>query len=79
MRSLMAVIFLGTCVLSPAASIAQAPSSDLPALLVIVRHAEFAEGGPPGNPPLSPAGIKRAQDLAAVLKDTNSLPLLLRN
>jgi hypothetical protein len=29
MRSLMAVIFLGTCVLSPAASIAQAPSSDL--------------------------------------------------
>jgi len=70
MRRLIAATFLGTCVLTPAASIAQAPSSDLPTFLVLVRHAEFAEGGPPGDPPLSPAGIKRAQDLAAVLKDT---------
>lgn len=69
MRGVIPLIFLGWCVFNPATSNAQVAASELPALLVLVRHAEFASG-PPGNPPLSPEGKKRAQDLAAALKDT---------
>jgi phosphohistidine phosphatase SixA len=43
--------------------------SDLPALIVFVRHAEF-ESEPKDDPHLNAAGIKRAQDLAAALRDT---------
>jgi len=32
-----------------------AAPGDLPAMIVLVRHAEF-DSGPPGNPPLSVAG-----------------------
>jgi phosphohistidine phosphatase SixA len=54
--------------LQPTLSRAQVPG-DLPALTVLVRHAERASA-PADDPPLTPAGIKRAQDLAATLRDT---------
>lgn len=56
--------------LQPTPSNAQTPAaSDLPALIVIVRHAERASE-PPDNPPLTAAGTQRAKDLAAALRDT---------
>jgi len=54
--------------LQPTSSNAQG-SIDLPALTVLVRHAERASA-PADDPPLTPAGMKRAQDLAAALRDT---------
>jgi phosphohistidine phosphatase SixA len=45
-----------------------AQASDLPALIVIVRHADRASE-PADNPPLTAAGTQRAQDLAKVLRD----------
>jgi broad specificity phosphatase PhoE len=39
-----------------------------PALVLLVRHAEKARE-PAEDPPLTPAGVQRAQDLAAALKD----------
>src|SRR5438045_7717978 len=54
--------------LQPISSNAQG-SGDLPALTVLVRHAERASA-PADDPPLTPAGMKRAQDLAAALRDT---------
>lgn len=46
-----------------------AGNSDLPALIVLVRHAERASE-PPDDPPLTAAGVQRAQDLAAALRST---------
>jgi phosphohistidine phosphatase SixA len=61
-----AVMFL---LAQPIPSNAQsAASADLPALTVLVRHADRAPA-PPGDPPLSAAGVKRADDLAAALRD----------
>jgi hypothetical protein len=42
---------------------------ELPALTVLVRHAERA-AAPADDPPLTAAGTKRAQDLATTLRDT---------
>ena len=56
--------------LQPTASYAQAPTArDLPALIMLVRHAERASQ-PKDDPPLSAAGIQRAEDLKAVLSHT---------
>jgi broad specificity phosphatase PhoE len=56
--------------LQPTASYAQAPTArDLPALIVLVRHAERASQ-PKDDPPLSAAGTQRAEDLKAVLSHT---------
>jgi phosphohistidine phosphatase SixA len=56
--------------LQPTLSNAQTPAaSDLPALIVLVRHADRASE-PPDNPPLTAAGIQRAKDLAAALSNT---------
>jgi phosphohistidine phosphatase SixA len=41
-------------------------ASDLPAMIVLVRHAEKADK-PAGDPPLTSEGSKRAEQLAAVL------------
>ncbi len=42
--------------------------ADLPAMIVLVRHADRASN-PSNDPPLTTAGAKRSQDLAAVLGD----------
>lgn len=39
-----------------------------PALVILVRHAEKA-AEPANDPPLTPAGVQRARDLAAALKE----------
>jgi broad specificity phosphatase PhoE len=67
--SLMLVASIMLLVQSDRSEAETSGTSGLPALLVLVRHAEFAPE-PKGNPPLSPQGIKRAQELASVLKDT---------
>jgi phosphohistidine phosphatase SixA len=55
--------------LKPSVSTAQAPAArDLPALIVVVRHAEKASE-PKNDPPLTAAGKQRAQHLAEVLRD----------
>jgi broad specificity phosphatase PhoE len=60
---------LAAC-LQPTVSNAQAPAPrDLPALIVVVRHAEKATE-PKDDPPLTAAGKQRAQHLAAVLRGT---------
>ena len=54
----------------PAPSISQTVgSADAPALTVLVRHADRA-ATPADDPPLTAAGMKRAEDLAAALHDT---------
>jgi len=54
----------------PAPSISQTVgSADAPALTVLVRHADRATS-PADDPPLTAAGMKRAEDLAAALHDT---------
>ena len=54
----------------PAPSNAQAVgSADAPALTVLVRHADRAST-PADDPLLTAAGAKRAEDLAAALRDT---------
>jgi phosphohistidine phosphatase SixA len=54
--------------LQPTLSDAQTPAaSDLPALIVLVRHADRE---PPDDPPLTAAGVQRARDLAAALGNT---------
>jgi len=56
--------------LQPTGSYAQAPTArDLPALIMLVRHAERASQ-PKDDPPLSAAGTQRAEDLKAVLSHT---------
>jgi phosphohistidine phosphatase SixA len=54
--------------LVPVRAHAQVPG-DLPALTVIVRHADSAPE-PPDDPGLTAAGMQRAQDLAAALRNT---------
>jgi phosphohistidine phosphatase SixA len=69
-KALLILVASSILLFQPARSNAQAPvTGDVPALLVFVRHAEFAPE-PRDNPPLSAAGAKRAQDLAAALSDT---------
>jgi phosphohistidine phosphatase SixA len=64
---LMAALFLAQIVFPQQRSLA---ASDLPSMVVLVRHAEKAST-PPDDPPLTNAGIMRAQDLAVALGDTN--------
>ena len=53
----------------PEILVAQTPAGgDLPALVVLVRHAEPASE-PADNPPLADAGTRRAQALAATLRN----------
>ena len=63
--ALVATIFL----VSPFRTVAQSADhgSGLP-VLILVRHADKA-AEPADDPPLTPAGIKRAQDLATALRD----------
>ena len=62
--ALAAVLWLA----QPAPSISQTVgSADAPAMTVLVRHADRPAGF---DPPLNPAGMKRAEDLAAALHDT---------
>jgi phosphohistidine phosphatase SixA len=54
----------------PAPSISQTVgSANAPALTVLVRHADRASA-PADDPPLTDAGMKRAEDLAKALHDT---------
>ena len=60
----------------PAPSISQTVgSADAPALTVLVRHADRA-ATPADDPPLTAAGMKRAEDLAAALHDTRFSAIL---
>jgi phosphohistidine phosphatase SixA len=68
LRPVLAVALTATAfVIAPFRSVAQPanPADELP-VLVLVRHADKA-AQPADNPPLTEAGAKRAQDLAAVL------------
>ena len=59
-----------------APSISQAVgSADAPALTVLVRHADRA-ATPADDPPLTAAGMKRAEDLAAAVHDTRFSAIL---
>jgi phosphohistidine phosphatase SixA len=63
-------LLLSTIWLQPAVTNAQASGpDDLPLVIVLVRHAEKASQ-PANDPPLTAAGLQRAQDLAASLRDT---------
>jgi phosphohistidine phosphatase SixA len=64
---LMAALSVAQIVFSHEPALA---ASDLPSMVVLVRHADKASK-PPDDPPLTNAGIKRAQDLAVALGDTN--------
>jgi phosphohistidine phosphatase SixA len=61
-----AVLWLAQAAPSKAQAVGPA---DAPALTVLVRHADRATA-PADDPPLTPAGMKRAEDLAAALHDT---------
>lgn len=54
-----------------AATVSQVPARDagMPALVILVRHAEKA-ATPPDDPPLTKAGKERARALVEALKDT---------
>ena len=68
--ALAAVLWLA----QPAPSISQTVgSADAPAMTVLVRHADRPAGF---DPPLNPAGMKRAEDLAAALHDTRFSAIL---
>ena len=68
-NTLFALVFTST-LLHAVSSNAQAPGvGELPALTVLVRHAERASA-PADDPPLTQDGTKRAQALAATLRDT---------
>jgi len=70
--ALAAVLWLA----QPAPSISQTVgSADAPAMTVLVRHADRATA-PADDPPLTPAGMKRAEDLAAALHDTRFSAIL---
>jgi phosphohistidine phosphatase SixA len=68
---LAAIAALGAAAwLRPTVLSAEAPAArDLPAVIVLVRHAEKASQ-PKDDPPLTAAGTHRAQHLATVLRDT---------
>jgi broad specificity phosphatase PhoE len=67
-RRAHAIVVLATAFLaSPFASIAQPNSAAELPVLVLVRHADKA-AQPADDPPLTAAGAKRAQDLAATLR-----------
>jgi phosphohistidine phosphatase SixA len=67
-RSLAAVLLLpGFVFTNPAQG-----AADLPAMIVLVRHADKeTKPNTPADAPLTPAGLKRAQDLKVVLADAN--------
>jgi phosphohistidine phosphatase SixA len=70
--ALAAVLWLA----QPASSISQTlGSADAPALTVLVRHADRAST-PADDPPLTAAGMKRAEDLAAAVHDTRFSAIL---
>jgi phosphohistidine phosphatase SixA len=68
-RALAAALLAPAFVVAPSPSIAQGadPADQLP-LLVLVRHADKAPQ-PADDPPLTAAGVKRAQDLAVALRN----------
>jgi broad specificity phosphatase PhoE len=70
LRQLLAVALMATAFgVLPFPSVAQSPNraDELP-VLVLVRHADKA-AQPADDPPLTAAGAKRAQDLAAALRN----------
>jgi len=70
MRRALAIVVMATALsASLFPSVAQSPdrAGELP-VLVLVRHADKA-AQPADDPPLTEAGVKRAQDLAATLHD----------
>lgn len=69
LRSVLAVALMATTfVIAPSRSVAQpANRADEFPILVLVRHADKA-AQPADDPPLTAAGAKRAQDLAAALR-----------
>jgi phosphohistidine phosphatase SixA len=69
--ALAAIAALSAAVwLRPTLSNAEVPATrDLPALIVLIRHAEKASQ-PNDDPPLTAAGTQRAQHLATILRDT---------
>jgi phosphohistidine phosphatase SixA len=68
--ALLAVFLVVVIVVArPAPSASRPPErSDSASLIVLVRHAEKA-AAPSDDPPLTAAGVKRAQSLAAALRD----------
>jgi phosphohistidine phosphatase SixA len=62
------VLAVALAAVAPAPAAAQGGKAHGPALVLLVRHAEPAEQ-PDDDPGLSDAGKKRAQDLAAALRD----------
>lgn len=67
LRQTLAVVLLATTfAIAPTPSVAQRATDDFP-VLVLVRHADKA-AQPANDPPLTSAGMKRAQDLAAALR-----------
>src|ERR1700682_5430372 len=67
LRQTLAVVLLATTfTIAPTPAVAQRATDDFP-VLVLVRHADKA-AQPANDPPLTSAGMKRAQDLAAALR-----------
>jgi phosphohistidine phosphatase SixA len=67
LRAILPVVAI--VVARPALSVSQPPErSDSASLIVLVRHAEKA-AAPSDDPPLTATGVKRAQALAAALRD----------
>ncbi|MBI3776284.1 MAG: histidine phosphatase family protein [Gammaproteobacteria bacterium] len=62
----LAVTLIGGCSTLPATT--TTGNTGMPALILIVRHAEKA-AEPSDDPPLTAAGVERAQALAAALRD----------
>src|SRR5262249_20396394 len=68
-KAILVLLLAGLCVEPTRANAQTSVGGDLSLLTVLVRHAERASQ-PVDDPPLTPAGAKRAQDLATSLRDT---------
>src|SRR5262245_55269259 len=67
LRRALALVAITTAWLASPVLSAPQPSSELP-VIVLVRHANKA-AQPTDDPPLTPDGVKRAQDLVATLRN----------
>src|SRR5437016_1367663 len=74
-RAILAILLAGLCFEPNCANAQTSGGGDLPLLTVFVRHAERA-AQPADDPPLSPAGTQRAQDLAASLHATKLIAII---
>jgi broad specificity phosphatase PhoE len=64
-----AVFLVASSILTPFAWGETVASGDKETIVILVRHAEKVAPWPDNNPPLTPDGQRRAEVLAAVLKD----------